>query len=209
VVRDHIEKFIRQNIDSQTETAFKRLFIEKKLLFYLECAQCRYEIPSEISVRAGKRMAHDDGDLTEKSLFDFVNEEDSNSLERAVALCLDRDENVLWWYRNLVGEQSFAIQGYKRDRLYPDFVAQSAPERGPRHVVWVIESKGEHLQGSTDTQYKRDVASMFGDVGRRVTWQQLGEDFKDHTFCFHILDEAQEHGREMKDQLRELLRVGE
>jgi type III restriction enzyme len=209
VVRDHIETFIQRKIDLQTEAAFRRLFKQEKLRFFLECAQCRYEIPAEMSVRAGKRLMHDNGDLTEKSLFDFVNEEDSNSLERVVALCLDRDENVLWWYRNLVGEQSFAIQGYKRNRLYPDFVAQSDPKSRRQHVVWVLESKGVHLEGSTDTEYKREVAAIFSDVGKRVTWQQLGEDFKDHQFCFQILDEAREDGREMKDQLRELLRVGD
>lgn len=208
VVRQHIEEFIQQNIDAQTETAFKRLFKQGKLVFYLECTQCRYEIPSEIRVRAGKRLTHDNGDFTEKSLFDFVNEEQSNSFERAVALCMDRDEHVLWWYRNLVGEQNFAIQGYKRHLLRPDFVAQSDPRQGRQHVVWVIESKGAHLKGNTDTEYKRDVAAIFGDVGKKVTWQQLGEEFIDHQFCFQILDEKQENGRDWKDHLRGLLQVG-
>ena len=43
------------------------------------------------------------------------------------------------------------------------------------------------------------------EVGKRVSWQQLGEEFKDHTFCFRILDEKQENGRDWKDELGELL----
>jgi type III restriction enzyme len=205
VVRDHIDRFIQENLDLQTESAFRSLFERKKLVFYLECAQCCYEIPSPLTVRAGKPLTHDNGDLTERSLFDFVAEEQQNSYENAVALCLDRDENVLWWYRNLVGGDSFAIQGYRRHRLHPDFVAQSVLDHGPQHLVWVVESKGKHLQGSEDTEYKRDIAKLFGEVGTRVTWQKLGEEFKDHQFCFHVLDEGQEQGRDWKDELKTIL----
>jgi type III restriction enzyme len=205
VVRDHIDRFVQENVDRQTEAAFKELFEKKRLQFYLECEDCRFEIPGEVKVRASKLLMHDDGDLTKKSLFDFVAEEQQNAYEQAVALCLDRDENVLWWYRNLVGERSFAIQGYRRHRLHPDFVAQGKPEERAQHMVWVVESKGKHLQGNEDTTYKRDVAKIFSAVGKRVAWQQLGEEFKDHTFCFHVLDQTQEQGRDWKDGLHELL----
>lgn len=205
VVRDHIERFIQAQVDAQTEAAFKKLFDDKKLVFYLECAQCRFPIPERITLRAGPPLAHDDGDLTGKSLFDFVPEEQHNSLERAVALCLDRDENVLWWYRNLVGDGSFWVQGYRRNRMHPDYIAQSNPDAGSHNLVWVIESKGKQLKGNEDTEYKRDVARLFSEVGRQVSWQQLSDEFKDHRFCFHVLDETQEAGRDWKDQLQTML----
>lgn len=49
------------------------------------------------------------------------------------------------------------------------------------------------------------MAGYFEKVGKKVTWQQLGEDFKDHVFRFQILDEAEESGRDWKDSLQELL----
>jgi hypothetical protein len=49
------------------------------------------------------------------------------------------------------------------------------------------------------------VASFFSKAGRRVSWQQLGADFKDHIFRFQILDEAQPHGRDWSDELTEML----
>ncbi len=197
--RDHIERWVQEQVDKQTEAALKSLFEKKKLVFYLEfCAECRFEIPSELTVRAGKPLTHDNGDLTNKSLFDFVAEDQQNSYERAVALCLDRDENVLWWYRNLVGEDSFGIQGYRRNRLRPDFVAHSKIDSHPHHLVWVVESKGAQLKGNEDTEYKRDVARLFSEVGRQVSWQQLSDEFKDHQFCFHILDQTQDDGRDWK-----------
>lgn len=204
VVRDRIENWLQAQVDHQTEQAFRVLHEEKRLEFYLECAGCRFEIPHEISVPAGRQLMHNDGDLSSKSLFDFVPAEKQNSYERAVALFLDRDENVLWWYQNMVGIDSFEIQGFKRHRLRPDFVAQGKIG-GEQHTVWVIESKGGHLVGNTDTEYKRDVAKVFSDVGKRVSWQALGEEFKDHRFCFHVLDETHETGQDWRDDLRSIL----
>ena len=97
------------------------------------------------------------------------------------------------------------MQGYKRQKMYPDFVVQQKHEGRKFHHVLVLESKGAHLEGNPDTNYKRDVASYFSKAGKRVSWQKLGKDFKDHVFRFQILDEAQPHGRDWQDALRELL----
>ena len=75
---------------------------------------------------------------------------------------------VLWWYRNLVGAQCFSIQGYKRNKIYPDFVVQQGHNEKPVATVVVVESKGKHLKGNEDTNYKRKVASYFEKVGYKV-----------------------------------------
>ena len=87
----------------------------------------------------------------------------------------------------------------------PDFLAQSSLNDRPHHLVWVVENKGKQLKGNEDTEYKRDVARLFSEVGRRVSWQQLGDEFKDHQFCFNVLDEVQEGGRDWKDELQKVL----
>jgi len=209
VVRDKVASFVQEQVDKQTQAAFRRLFDDRRLQFYLECAECRFPIPESITINATRRLVHDDGEQIAKSLFDYVEHEAHNEYERAVALALDRDENVLWWYRNLIGDDQFAIQGYRRHLIRPDFVVQDKGERKPRHRVIVLESKGKHLEGNPDTVYKRHVANVFEEVGREVTWQQLGEDFKDHIFRFQILDEAQQHGRDWSDELRSLLAAAE
>ncbi len=205
VVRDRIERFIQDQVDSQTHKAFDNLYKQGRLRFYLHCKQCRFQIPDCITINATKRLTHDDGDQIKKSLFDYVEHESHNEYERAVALVLDRDAHVLWWYRNLVGPDHFDIQGYHRHKIRPDFVVQSGTRQRPEHRVIVIESKGKHLQGNLDTNYKRTVADYFEKVGRKVTWQQLGQDFQPHVFRFQILDEAQEHGRDWQDELRDIL----
>jgi type III restriction enzyme len=205
VVRDRVHAFVQDELDVQTEKAFADLFKEGRLQFYLECAECRFEIPVSITVKTVRPLTHDDGAAIAKSLFDYVEYESQNEYERAIALCLDSNADVLWWYRNLVGPEHFSVQGYKRHRIRPDFVVQSGTKDKPEHRVIVIESKGAHLEGNPDTQYKRNVAGYFEKVGKKVTWQQLGEDFEDHVFRFQILDEAQEFGGTWKDELQRLL----
>jgi type III restriction enzyme len=205
VVRDKVAQFIQEQVDKQTEAVFRRLFDEKRLVFYLECADCRFPIPARVSVNATRRLVREDNEPLQRSLFDYVEDETQNEYERAVAWALDRDENVLWWYRNLIGDEQFSIQGYRRHRIRPDFVVQGNSAEKPLHRVIVIESKGKHLESNPDTRYKRDVAEMFREVGREVTWQQLGEGFKDHVFCFQILDEAGTAGRDWQDSLAEML----
>ena len=137
--------------------------------------------------------------------YDSTERESQNEYERKIALCLDKHADVLWWYRNRVGPENFAVQGYKRQKMYPDFVVQKQSEGRQFHHELVIESRGQHLEDNPDTKYKRNVASFFTKAGRRVTWQQLGADFKDHVFRFQILDEAQPYGGDWSDALKEAL----
>ena len=52
MVREKAVGLIERETDKQTEAAFKKLFDSKKLCFFLECLECRFEIPPQIEVRA-------------------------------------------------------------------------------------------------------------------------------------------------------------
>jgi type III restriction enzyme len=170
----------------------------------LECVECRFPIPETVELRAMRQLAHENGDLTQRSLFDYV-PDDLNEYERSVALFLDAHPQVLWWYRNLVGPENFSVQGYRRNPIYPDFVVQEGKAAKAVARVLVLESKGKHLKGSEDTKYKRSVADYFNKTGRRVPWQKLAEEFEDNTFRFQILDEGEYADRDWRDELRRLL----
>lgn len=203
-MRQKLAVFVQEEIDRQTEVHFARLYDEDRLRFYLKCKECNFEVPAEWVSPVTGRLQHHDGNDLERSLFDYVDQGSLNELEKAVALCLDKDANVLWWYRNLVGQEHFAIQGFQRNKIRPDFVVQGTTHR-PCHHVFVIEGKGAQLMGNEDTKYKQRVAEYYEKVGRQVSWQQLGEDFKDHVFRFRILGERGEQRRDWQDEVRELL----
>jgi type III restriction enzyme len=212
VLRNRVEAFIQGEIDRQTKAAFDALFDAGRVHFHLQCKECRFTVPDSIELKSINPLTplmHDNGSPMERSLFDFIEREDKNEYERKIALCLDKHADVLWWFRNRVGTDHFAVQGYKREKMYPDFVFQQNDDGRKYHNVLVLESKGAHLEGNPDTEYKRHVASYFTQVGRKVTWQQLGEDFKDHVFRFQILDEAGEHGRDWSDELARIVAEAE
>lgn len=205
-VRERLERFVVEQVNRQTEAAFAEMFKEDRVCFYLECRECRFEVPDSIEIRPVRSMQHTNGDPVGKSLFDYVEDETQNEYEKAIALCLDRQEKVLWWYRNLVGAHHFAIQGPRRERVRPDFVVKRNDASGCEvHDVLVLESKGKHLQGNKDTSYKKSVARYFEQAGRRVKWQQLGDDFKDHQFRFQVMDEVEDLGRGWQDMLSDLI----
>lgn len=201
-IRERLKGFVDAQTDAQTEAAFKALLNAKRIEFYLECRECRFELPDSIEIR-DRRLNDEAGRPLAKTLFEWADEEQFNEYERSVALVLDEHAEVLWWYRNAVGMNVFAIQGYRRERIQPDFVVQKGRSGKPDATVVVIETKGDHLKEAARTRYTRDLASYFEKVGRRVTWQRLGEGFADATFRFQVLDQ-QEH-EAWKDQIRALL----
>lgn len=207
-IREKIAGLIERERDVQAHKAFDTLFTTERLCFFLECVEGRCELPPTIQLRATKRLTHYDGDQIQQSLFDYVPNA-LNEHEKAVALYLDKSPQVLWWYRNLVGADQFSIQGYRRNKIYPDFVVQQGRTDGrdkkPIASVLVVESKGKHLKGNEDTKYKEAIAEYFGKVGHKVSWQKLAEDFPDNMFRVHVLDEGDYADRDWQDELKQLL----
>lgn len=205
-LRNKCREFIERETDRLAEMAFDRMFERGELCFYLECVECRFEIPSSIEIRKQPKLRHGDDDSeVAKSLFDWVERKGFNHYEAEVALYLDRHPEVLWWYQNKVGKENFAIQGFRKHRIFPDFVVQNGQDEKPVARVVVVESKGKHLVGNADTEYKRKIAGYFSKVGKQVSWQKLGEGFDKHQFRFQILDEGLYDS--WKDELNKFVQV--
>src|SRR5665213_2740328 len=189
-LRNKCCEFIERETNRLAEAAFDRLYEDGRLCFYLECVECRFQIPSSIEIRTLGRLRHHDDSDVEKSLFDYAERAGFNQYEAEVALVLDKHPEVLWWYQNKVGRDSFAIQGFHQNRIHPDFVVQNGEDQKPVARVVVVESKGQHLGGNPDTKYKEKIASRFSEIGKTVSWQKLGAGFDQHQFRFQILDEG-------------------
>src|SRR5205807_1256954 len=122
-VRERITGLVQRQTDQQTQAAFEALHKKKHLCFFLECREARFEIPPKVNIRETRWLARENNEPLQRSLFDRVPDE-LNKYEKSVALYLDNHPEVLWWYRNLIGPQYFSIQGYRRNKIYPDFVVQ-------------------------------------------------------------------------------------
>lgn len=77
-------------------------------------------------------------------------------LERNFASYLDEQKALKWWHRVAVRQWGgYYLRGWKPERIWPDFIAMGVESSG--HHLLVFETKGEHLRGNPDTDYKRRV----------------------------------------------------
>jgi len=93
-------------------------------------------------------------------LFEDVDLASMNSLEQKVGDILDKQEKILWWFRNKVLRNWYSIQGWREHKLRPDFIAAKKKENGGLELVYILENKGEHLTGNADTVYKQKVMDI-------------------------------------------------
>jgi type III restriction enzyme len=120
-----------------------------------------------------------------------------NTLERKVGDTLDKQEKILWWFRNKVGKSWYSIQGWQQYRIRPDFIAAKKNDSGKLELIYVIESKGEHLAGNADTLYKQKVMNLMTSQTKNenVKYQQ-SEMFKGMKVGekseFYIVEQGQE-----------------
>ncbi len=122
-----------------------------------------WEIAKTLEVEVGEGdlpLYRKDGSELEKSLFEKVFQRDFNNLEKETAWYLDTKESVYWWHRIAVNQRSYGLQGWQRQRVYPDLLACVHSAEKGKFKFSVLETKGQHLKGSDDTEYKRNLFEL-------------------------------------------------
>jgi type III restriction enzyme len=188
-VIEELKKILEEEKDRLAEQVFRKMIEKKKFLFFLIADKGGFVLPSRIKVKSNKQLVRNDNTPIQKSLFDYVPEENINELEKAVAIYLDQQEKLLWWYRNM-SRQDYHIQGWKRHKIYPDFVTaeKHKSKKDDYGTVYVLETKGIHLKND-DTKYKQDVFSLCNELGAKKPWKELLNEFPDHDFEFQVVFE--------------------
>lgn len=125
--------------------------------------------PSGYEREGERRLTRSDATPIQLSLMEVEYESDFNTEERQVAVFLDSQERLAWWYRNIArGNTSYWLQGWLKQRVYPDFIAREAAEPVANAMTYVLETKGVHLAGSEDTEYKRSLLDLCTKVNART-----------------------------------------
>ena len=112
----------------------------------------------------------------QNSLFEPVFEKQFDTgLERDFAFYVDQHEAIQWWHRVAVRQQhEYYLRGWNQDRIWPDFVAMSSNGDGKPRLL-VVETKGEHLAGNADTEYKTRVFATLEASLNRESGYECGE----------------------------------
>ncbi|WP_083486308.1 DEAD/DEAH box helicase family protein [Alicyclobacillus ferrooxydans] len=188
-ITEELLKMLEAERDRLCYNIFNRLVEEGKLRFILMEGKA-YQVPRHIEIpnRPLKPLTDDDtGRSVQLNLFDDpVPEEGFNDLEKSVALYLEKQEKLLWWYRNLVHKDYYAIQGWHKHKIYADFLATKKSASNPEdyEAIYVLETKGLHLKND-DTRYKQDVFA----ICNKLSWDELGLEFPDKKVHFQVIFE--------------------
>ena len=152
---EELRKQLEREKDRLSENIFKQMLASDQMRFLVIGDKFDFTFPKSIKVKpAAKTLNRKDGRQLQLSLFEFVPEDDFNETEKAVAWYLEGQKRLFFWYRNR-SRQDYAIQGWRKHKIYPDFIftATASEDKDDYEQVYVVETKGLHLIGSLDTDY--------------------------------------------------------
>ena len=141
------------------------------------------------------------------NLYDDVEVSTINTLEKKVIDILERQETTLFWFRNKVAKNWYAIQGWRENKIRPDFVVAKKKDEDKIEIVYLLESKGEHLLGNNDTRYKNEVFKTMTDQhkNKKIKTYQVEIDFGDNVLNESIeayLIEDQKEDQQIKELMK-------
>jgi type III restriction enzyme len=142
--------------DKRAEAFFRQAVHDGVIQFRLRADGNNWMMPQDIITNGGDnahQLVNEAGDPMQRSLFERVYQIELNSAERDVAVYLDEHETVGWWHRN-VARRDYGLKGWKKNIIYPDLIF-SVEDGGKTAKLVAVETKGEFLDGTEDTEYKR------------------------------------------------------
>jgi type III restriction enzyme len=165
--------------DALAQAVFEREVAAGRIRFALRADASDYELPQEelLSVSTmPAQMVNSEGLPARRSLLEpAYRTADLNDFEAGVAGYLDSRQALAWWHRN-VARQQYGLQGWRRHKVYPDFVfAKLAESDAPARWV-LLETKGTQLMGNEDSGYKQALLARLQAAFRdERQWQRVGE----------------------------------
>lgn len=150
---------VREQLHAATEAEFRRMLSESEVTFRLEVSEderLNWELAEILELDVADTdtvLRKKNGADLSRSLFERIYQRQLNVLEKGVAWYLDDHEAIKWWHRIAV-QGEWHLQGWQRNRIYPDFLVCLDSADGKKLRFSVLESKGLHLKGNDDTAYK-------------------------------------------------------
>jgi type III restriction enzyme len=204
---EELRKRLEVERDRLAEDVFRRMLQKDEMRFILVGENLGFNrLPTKLEKKPGERKAtREDGGQFVLSLFDHVPADEMNEYEQKVATYLDEQEPLLqFWYRNRV-RRDYAVQGWKRGRIFADFTFTTKDVESAAEFdrVFVVETKGLHLKRFTDTDYKRAMFALCNDHAQHAEWSALVPAMRGAVMRFEVVDED-----EWRIRLNTLLQAG-
>jgi len=119
---------LRVHLSSERDRLAEAIFMADvaagRIQFRLRTDSHNWVMPDEMMTQRSpnsQELRRDDGQIVEKYLFEAAYKDDLNSYEQSVACYLDGEKALRWWHRN-VAQRQYALQGWRKNKIYPDFI---------------------------------------------------------------------------------------
>jgi type III restriction enzyme len=169
LIVEELRKWLDKVRDRQAEARFREEVAAGRIQFKLRAdIKQNWHMPFETETfepEGADQLVGRNGGPLERSLFAPIYRNDFSSQdERDVAVYLDGEQALHWWHRNVARAQ-YAVQGWRREKIYPDFIfALQHGEKKENNRLMVLEMKGVHLAGNPDTEYKQAVLRLMSEA---------------------------------------------
>jgi type III restriction enzyme len=171
---DDIRTDVKEQLAERAEAVFRDKVASGVILFKLvgpplDDLNWQIEEVMKVRVKRDDRRLQRHGQDLQRSLFEPVYEKDYNGFEKDIAIYVDQAEAVHWWHR-VAARRDWGLQGWLRQKVYPDFLIWMETQRGTSRLL-AVEAKGGYLAGSSDTQWKQklfEVLERAYEIGEEV-----------------------------------------
>ncbi|MDH5179825.1 MAG: DEAD/DEAH box helicase family protein [Gammaproteobacteria bacterium] len=192
-----MKKDLKQQVNGAAENLFKEKLKSGDLTLRLVASndpEINWKLAEELEIDVSDTdpvLYKKNGEPLERNLFEKVYLKELNTLEKNTAWYLDDKECVYWWHRIAVNQRSYSLQGWQRNKVFPDLLACVHADGNGKYQFKVLETKGEHLKGNDDTEYKRELFELLtqhantaikagelnlGDESEQISFTMLLED---------------------------------
>jgi len=158
VLADRLSQHIESVLEAYAKTQFDAKMKAKKI-----STKPFEAFPDTITL---KRAVPQEFNRNYYEKIDKLNKEEHEFVQR---LDLDTLANIKYWVRSREKVDPFFIQGWKKGKFYPDFVAVTK-----KGAIIALEWKGGDRVSNEDTAYKIEIGEL---------WAKLGKD--QHFFLVH------------------------
>ena len=156
-IAENLREILERRIHAQTEGIYETDLRKKRIRLSIKIPGVVFSMPHTIKIEQDtKYLRNEAGQLAGKTLYEKLDKLRFNRFEEEVALYTDRHDLVQWWHKfDARDPESYALQGWRKHKVYPDFIVRLTANG---HLEYrVVESKGEHLSGNPDTEYKEKL----------------------------------------------------
>jgi type III restriction enzyme len=157
---EEIKKDAFQWMLEQSEAIFRRK-LDDGTIFLRLLAEPLFALNWQMAESVEVQINANESPMTlTKSLFHPQYRSNYNGLEYPIAVAINNKNVVEWWHRLAVKGTEYSIQGWKREKIYPDFLVKLETDKDGVERLYFIESKGNQLEGNKDTDYKQKLFNI-------------------------------------------------